>query len=215
LPDTIPASGTLSDNQAQGPESVLGFWFGDGLQLGWPSDNRGKLWWGGGAELDENVRARFGESVHLALAEKLQSWANEPLSRLALVILLDQFTRNVFRGQARAFSGDALAQALVMQALDLGMDRRLTWCGRLFLYMPLMHAEDLALQDECVKRFIALHAEVPAELKQTLDSNLKFAVEHRDIIAQFGRFPYRNKALGRVDSPAEARFIQNGPRFGQ
>lgn len=215
MPDITPASGSLSNHQVQGPESVLDFWFGDGLRLGWPSDNRGKLWWGGGAELDETVNARFGEWVHKALAEGLQSWANEPRSRLALVILLDQFTRNVFRGQARAFSGDVLAQALVMQALDVGMDRRLPWVGRLFLYMPLMHSENLALQDECVKRFTALQADVPGELKQTLDGNLKFAAEHRDIIAEFGRFPYRNNALGRLNSPAEDEFIKNGPRFGQ
>ncbi len=185
------------------------------MRLGWPSDNRGKLWWGGGPELDLTVNTRFGERVREALAGELQSWANEPLSRLSLVILLDQFTRNVFRGQAHAFSGDALAQALVMQALDLGMDQRLPWVGRMFLYMPLMHAENLVLQDECVKRFRALQSEAPQALKQTLDGNLKFAVEHRDIIAEFGRFPYRNKALGRLNSPAEDGFLKHGPRFGQ
>jgi uncharacterized protein (DUF924 family) len=201
--------------QPEGPESVLEFWFGDGLRLGWPSDNRSKLWWGGGPELDETVNTRFGGRVHEALAEALQCWANEPLSRLALVILLDQFTRNVFRGKARAFSGDAMAQSLVMQALDMTMDQRLPWVGRMFLYMPLMHAENLTLQDECVKRFTALQAEVPQALKQTLDGNLKFALEHRDIIAEFGRFPYRNQALGRLNSPEEDGFLKHGPRFGQ
>lgn len=213
--EDLNGSGNLGKNPTEGPEAVLEFWLGDGVSLGWPSDDRSKLWWGGGAALDEAVSTRFGERVREALAEELRSWANEPLSRLALVILLDQFTRNVFRGQARAFSGDALAQALVMQALDVGMDRRLPWAGRLFLYMPLMHSESLALQDECVKRFTALQADVPRALKQTLDGNLKFAVEHRNIIAEFGRFPYRNQALGRLNSPAEGEFIKNGPRFGQ
>ena len=215
MPASVHGSSHPGHHQPEGPDAVLEFWFGDGLRLGWPSDDRGKLWWGGGAELDEKVNAQFGERVGEALAEGLQHWANEPSSRLALVILLDQFTRNVFRGQARAFSGDAMAQSLVMQALDVGMDHRLPWVGRLFFYMPLMHSENLARQEECVKRFTALQAEVPQALKQTLDGNLKFAVEHRDIIAKYGRFPYRNKVLGRLNSPEEDEFIKHGPRFGQ
>ncbi len=195
--------------------AVLDFWFGDGIELGWPSSPRDKLWWGGDAELDQRINTQFGECVKLALSGGLQSWAHEPASRLALVILLDQFTRNVFRGKAEAFSGDVMAQTLVMQALDVTMDQRLPWVGRLFLYMPLMHAENLARQDECVKRFEQLHADAPEDLKPHLIGNVKFAVQHRDIIAEFGRFPYRNKVLGRVNSPAEDEFILHGPRFGQ
>lgn len=196
-------------------QTVLDFWFGDGLELGWPSSPRDKLWWGGDAELDARINSQFGDAVKQALSGGLQSWAHEPASRLALVILLDQFTRNVFRGQAQAFSGDAMAQMLVLQALDVTMDQRLPWVGRLFLYMPLMHAENLTRQNECVKRFEQLHADAPADIKPRLEGNVKFAIQHRDIIAEFGRFPYRNKVLGRVNSPAEDEFILHGPRFGQ
>ncbi len=195
--------------------AVLDFWFGDGLELGWPSSPRDKLWWGGDAELDQRINTQFGESVKLALSGGLKSWAHEPASRLALVILLDQFTRNVFRGKADAFSGDILAQMLVMQALDLALDQRLPWVGRVFFYMPLMHSEDLARQNECVNRFSQLHANAPDDVKPKVEGNLKFAIEHRDIIAKFGRFPYRNRVLGRLDSPEEEGFLKNGPRFGQ
>ncbi len=196
-------------------QTVLDFWFGDGLELGWPSSPRDKLWWGGDAELDQRINTQFGDWVKQALAGGLQSWTHEPASRLAMVILLDQFTRNVFRGKAEAFSGDALAQTLVLQALDVTMDQRLPWVGRLFLYMPLMHAENLSHQNECVRRFQQLQADAPADIKPRLDGNVKFALQHRDIIAEFGRFPYRNGVLGRINSPEEDEFVKNGPRFGQ
>ena len=197
------------------PQSVLEFWLGDGLELGWPSGDRGKLWWGGGKDLDEQISAQFGPQVRLALAGELQSWQSAPLSSLALVILLDQFTRNVFRGQAKAFSGDALAQSVVLKALEKGDDQLLPWVGRVFFYMPLMHAENLARQEECVKRFSQLLADAPPTLKPKIEGNAKFAVDHRDIIAKFGRFPHRNKAMGRLSSPAEDEFLKTGPRFGQ
>jgi uncharacterized protein (DUF924 family) len=197
------------------PHTVLDFWLGDGLALGWPSDKRSKLWFGGGPELDGQITHLFGGAVRQALAGELLAWAHEPLGRLALVILLDQFTRNVFRGQALAFSGDCQAQNLVKQALDVTIDHHLPWVGRSFLYMPLMHAENLALQEEAVRRFGLMQAEAPPEIRNSIEAQLKSALEHRDIIAQFGRFPYRNKVLGRPNSPAEDEFLRSGPRFGQ
>ncbi|MDW5443371.1 DUF924 family protein [Polaromonas sp. SM01] len=197
------------------PESVLDFWLGDGLALGWPSRDMGKYWFTGGPELDEQIRQLFGTQVALALDGGLVDWEAAPLHRLALVILLDQFPRNIFRGQAKAFAGDTRAQQLVNEALAQGLDEHLPWVGRMFLYMPLMHAEDLALQEECVRRFARLAAAVPAELRATITSSLRFAEQHRDIIARLGRFPYRNTALGRSSTAQEIEFLQNGPRFGQ
>lgn len=194
---------------------VLDFWFGDGLRQDWPSTERKDLWFGGGAEQDQTIRDRFGARVDAALAGELASWENRLPDRLALVILLDQFTRNVHRGQARAFAGDARAQQLVLRTLEAGEDSALARVGRVFLYMPLMHAEDLALQARCVERFTALHASSPPELRDKLASNLRFAEQHRDIVKRFGRFPYRNAALGRKTTAEEAEFLKNGPRFGQ
>lgn len=194
---------------------VLTFWLEDGLQRGWPSRNLGDKWFGGGAALDQAIAHDFGDNVRSALAGDLTSWEERPLERLALVILLDQFTRNVFRSQAQAFAGDARAQALVQDGITRGWDRQLPLAGTVFFYMPLMHAEDLALQDTCVACFKALAADAPAERRQGLLGNVKFAEQHREIIARFGRFPYRNNAMGRSSSAEELAFLRDGPRFGQ
>lgn len=174
-----------------------------------------KRWFTGGKDLDEEIRSKFGAQVALAQSGGLAEWEAEPQSRLALVILLDQFSRNIFRGKARAFAGDARAQKLVTDALARGLDAELPWMGRVFLYMPLMHAESLPLQQESVKRFTALVATAPENLRAGMQSSLDYAIEHRDIIARLGRFPYRNAALGRTNTSLEFDFLKIGPRFGQ
>ena len=206
--------------------AVLDFWFADGLALGWPSRDMSAQWFGANAALDRQIDQQFGPWVRRALAGGLPSWERDAAAgatpggitggaRLALVILLDQFSRNMFRGTAQAFAGDARAQLLVSNALAQGLDAHLPWVARVFLYMPLMHAEHLALQDECVRRFSALAAQVPATLQARIASHLDFARQHRDIIIRFGRFPYRNAALGRANTAQEQKFLKKGPRFGQ
>ncbi len=197
------------------PASVLDFWLGDDFASGWPSRDMGKQWFGGSVELDQQIAQRFGAAVTQALGGGLSDWEDQPLSRLALVILLDQFPRNMYRGKAQAFAGDERAQALVTDALAQGLHTQLPWVGRMFLYMPLMHAEDLVLQEEGVRRFRELAGEVPEDLRVTLTSSLRFAEQHRDIIARLGRFPYRNNALGRTNTALEFEFLKDGPRFGQ
>jgi uncharacterized protein (DUF924 family) len=210
----------MSNNTPQSPtnptaQDVLSFWLGDGLLYDWPSTDHNTQWFGGGSTQDEQIRHRFGALVEQALNGGLTDWEANINTRLALIIVLDQFTRNVYRGQARAFAGDPRAQQLVLQTLTLGQNTLLPRVGRVFLYMPLMHAEDLALQDECVARFTHLLATATPERREALASNLRFAQQHRDIVAQYGRFPYRNAALGRHSTPAETEFLKNGPRFGQ
>ena len=203
--------------KAQLPQArvVLEFWLRDALELGWPSQSLSALWWGGGAELDRDIEGRFGHLVHEAVAGGLTDWEATPLDRLALVVLLDQFTRNVFRGRHQAFAGDGRAQALATDALALAWDEKLPLAGRVFLVTPLEHAESLALQEECVRRFKSLLEGAAAERAQDIQEFLKSAQQHRDIIATFGRFPHRNQALGRASSAAEQEFLQHGPRFGQ
>ena len=188
------------------PTSVLDFWFDPGMR---------KQWFSGGAELDGNIRQRFGPAVALAQTGQLIEWESDPQSRLALVILLDQFPRNIFRGKPRAFAGDERAQRLVSEALTRGTDLSLSWLGRMVFYMPLMHAEDLQLQEEGVRRFRSLAAEAPQDLHADMSSSLRFAEQHRDIIARLGRFPHRNSALGRTNTALEFDFLKTGPRFGQ
>lgn len=194
---------------------ILRFWFADGLEAGWPTEDLNDRWFGGGAEVDADITRRFGDRVAAALDGGLADWEAEPLPRLALILLLDQFTRNVFRRQARAFAGDARAQGLVRRTLDAGEDAALPWVGRVFLLMPLTHAENLAAQDTCVAQFERLRAAAPEALHATLDHNLRYAQLHRDIVARFGRFPHRNAVLGRTSTPEETVFLIDGPRFGQ
>ena len=209
--NALPPSAPL----APSPQAILDFWFADGLQTGWPTQEMKAVWFGGGPALDARITAAFGAQVLQAVEGGLAAWEDQPLSRLALVVLLDQFTRNVFRGLPRAFEGDTRAQGLVMDALANTWDQQLPVVCRVFLYMPLMHAENLTLQNECVSRFARLVADAPDALKAQLQGNLDFARQHQDIIARFGRFPHRNGALARISTADEDTFLVKGPRFGQ
>ena len=209
---------TLPENHSpslKDADAILDFWLADGLRTGWPAQDMNPVWFGGGLALDQEITARFGADVMLAVKGGLQDWEPQTHSRLALVILLDQFSRNVFRATAQAFAGDARARQLTLQTLAAHEDQQLPWVARVFLYMPLMHAEDAALQKESVARFSQLLAEAPEHLKPCIQGNLDFAREHQGIIARFGRFPYRNATLHRSSTPEEAEFLVKGPRYGQ
>ena len=209
----------MSHGNANEPQpkdrAILEFWFRDGLDSGWPSQNLDALWWGGGAELDREIDQRFGHLVREAVSGGLADWESAPLGRLALVLLLDQFTRNVFRGRPEAFNGDARAQALATDVSAPAWDEALPLAGRVFQNMPLTHAENLMLQEEGVRRCGLLLAAAPAGRKEDLEKFLKSAEQHRNIIAAYGRFPHRNAALGRENAASEQDFLRNGPRFGQ
>ena len=209
---TLPENTSASFINA---DAILNFWLSDGLRTGWPAQDMNPVWFGGGLALDQEIKARFGADVVLAVQGGLQDWELQLHSRLALVILLDQFFRHVFRGTGQAFDGDPQARRLVLQTLDSGEDQQLPWVGRVFLYMPLMHAEDAVLQAKCVACFSRLVDDAPAALKPRLQGNLDFARQHQDIITRFGRFPYRNKTLGRSSTPEEESFLVEGSRFGQ
>ncbi|WP_187968010.1 DUF924 family protein [Aquibium microcysteis] len=177
-------------------EAILAYWFGE---LG-PSD-----WFSGRPELDRQIADRFGAVCERALAARPEDFLTDPHRALAGIILLDQFPRQVFRGQPRAFSGDPAALLVTHGALRRGWDTALTADERQFLYMPLMHSEVVSDQELCVKLFRDLGNE----------EALKFAIEHRDIVARFGRFPHRNAALGRESTPEEREFLGTHGGYGQ
>lgn len=174
---------------ADGTHAILHYWFGEIGPKGW--------WAGRSKAVDDTIRARF-----LYLWEE---WRGRPADQflgtaekaLAAIVLFDQYSRNMFRGEARAFATDALALEIAIGAIDKGYEARLTPEERSFLYMPFQHAEDLAMQDRAVALFTALG----------LGDSAEFAKKHREIIARFGRFPARNAALGRTDRPGEAEAI--------
>jgi uncharacterized protein (DUF924 family) len=187
------------------PQEVLDFWFAAPGSAEHGTARR--LWFTKSADTDALIRARFGATVDAALQAKLDHWREELRSTLALIVLLDQFTRNIFRDTARAFAGDAAAIALAERVVDAGLDRQLSLNERWFVYLPFEHAESLSLQERAVQLFKQLAAD-------GLTEPLAWAIKHRDVVARFGRFPHRNALLGRVSSPEEEAFLREpGSRF--
>jgi uncharacterized protein (DUF924 family) len=198
---------------------VRRFWFGrlplkpEGMQA------RLALWFGTGAEeqrADELVRSGFSTLVERAAAGELSAWADSPRRRLSLILLLDQFPRHIYRGTERAFATDREALALTLSGMQSAADAALTPVERIFFYMPLQHAELRDAQEESVAAYRRLLNEAPQELKEMFASSLESAEQHRSIVARFGRFPHRNRVLGRPDTAEEEAYLgQGGQNFGQ
>jgi uncharacterized protein (DUF924 family) len=189
-------------------DAILDFWFGSLDQDGCADSEHSARWWKKDAAFDEEIGRRFGEVYRSIRAGELDDWLKDPRGRLAQVIALDQFSRNTFRGTPEAFAGDARAREIAVDALDRGDDRALPRDQRFFLYMPLMHSEDLALQDRTIALFTALRDSAPPALREKSAGYLKYAEMHRDIVRRFGRFPHRNAILGRPSSPEELAFLE-------
>lgn len=194
--------------------AVLDFWFGSLDEQGMPSAGHMRRWFEADETLDEEIRARF--TADLERARHLHAWRATARGTLALVILVDQFSRNIHRGSADAFARDDLALELTAAAIDAGFDRELRPIERLFLYMPLEHAENRDMQARSVACFHALTEEVPAPLQERFRYFASFADNHRDVIERFGRFPHRNALLGRTSTAAEIEYLEQGaPSWGQ
>lgn len=191
-------------------DDVLHFWFGDHRDDLDVIAHQGKTWFAGGPALDARIKEQFGDLVEEAIAGGLGAWSETPRGNLARVILLDQFTRNVHRGSPRAFAGDATARAIVLHALDRGDEAELRPIERVFLYMPLEHAEDPEMQALCLARFEALADEAPPELTDKMRGYVSYAERHKAIIDRFGRFPHRNVVLDRPSTPEERAYLDGG-----
>lgn len=184
---------------------VLQFWFGDGP----PYADRPE-WFRKSDAFDREIERRFAPLIETALKDGLQAWAGEAHTALARVLVLDQFTRNVYRNTPRAFAGDPLALAAAQAMVSGGQDRSLAPVQRVFVYLPFEHAEDPAAQDTSVQLFGALAREAPEAGSGWLD----YAHRHQEIVARFGRFPHRNTILGRPSTPEEIDFLrQPGSSF--
>lgn len=196
-------------------DRLLQFWLGELDAYGYASDAQRKRWFNSNDETDAAIRQQFGELIAQALRGELAHWADTARGRLALIILLDQFTRNVHRGSAAAFAGDDNALQLCKQGLELGHDTTLQPAEKTFFYMPLEHSEVLADQILCEQLFLAMSANAPADYQAYAQNNVDFVRQHKHIIEQFGRFPHRNAALGRDSSAAELAYLKNANTFGQ
>jgi uncharacterized protein (DUF924 family) len=179
------------------PREILQFWF---------SERARPLWFERDSLFDDDIRARFAPLVHQAQLGGFEDWRSSPDGAMALLLLIDQFARNVYRGQAKAYLGDARARDLAAEAIARGFDQRYPFPDRVFFYLPFEHCETLANQD----RYLMLMEGCVREFGEEAAIFLEYAHRHRDIIKRFGRFPHRNAALGRDTTEEEAEFLK-GP----
>ncbi|GIK35842.1 MAG: hypothetical protein AMXMBFR45_01360 [Gammaproteobacteria bacterium] len=195
---------------------ILDFWF-SAAELDAPQiDSRMERWFGSDPALDQQIRTEFGPLVERALAGELDGWATSAEGRLALILLLDQFCRNIHRGSAMAFAGDRRALKLCIEGSMGNEYRTLSPVQRVFFFMPLQHAESAGVQDKSVRIYNALAEGVSDTLRETFLTFAQFAELHRDIVARFGRFPHRNRVLGRSNTPEEDSYLAaDAPSFGQ
>jgi uncharacterized protein (DUF924 family) len=189
---------------AAAPE-VLDFWFAPAHVA---------HWFAADAAFDGQIRERFSATAQAAADGTLDGWTATPSSWLALLIVLDQFPRNLHRGDPQAWAQDVKAQRVALSGIARGDDRPLPALQRVFAYLPLEHAEDSALQQRSVELFETLYAQAPPKQHEQFVGFLDYARRHRDVIARFGRFPHRNAALGRTNTTQETLYLaQPGAGF--
>ena len=187
-------------------EEVLRFWFGE--PGGEPPS---EMWFTRSEETDREIRERFGELLERARRGELDDWAETPRGALALVILLDQMSRNVHRDSPEAFAADDRAQRVTLEAVSRGFDRELGIQERAFLYMPMMHSEDPAHHERSIDLFTQLVEDAPDDMKERCRTFLKYAHAHKDVVDRFGRYPHRNRVLGRESTPEEIEHLRDNP----
>jgi len=189
-------------------QSVLDFWFGK------KTDNQGiikekaQLWWAKDAAFDAQIKKQFEPVLDDLIEGKLENWKAQPQGHLALIILADQFSRNMYRDDARGFSQDNIALALAIEGLKQGADKQLSLIERSFFYLPFEHAESLERQQQSVALYRALLAEADTEVQEYFQGNLDYAIRHQVIIERFGRYPHRNAILRRASTVEEIAFLQ-------
>ncbi|MEK8033529.1 DUF924 family protein [Ideonella sp. DXS29W] len=193
---------------AESPASVLAFWFGDAPERAATDPTRAKLWWSKQPAVDAQMRERFAGLVDDVGAGLLDGWAHTDLGRLALILVADQFSRNIHRGTPRSFGLDPLARQWTLHGLESGAFEALLPIQRLFAYMPLEHSESLEHQDRCVALMQGLRDRATPEEAATFASYADYAEKHRAVIQRFGRFPHRNAILGRDSTAEELAFLQ-------
>lgn len=195
-------------------QGVLDYWFGTEADDVVGVQQRASLWWGKSPQVDADIRQRFETLLQVLVNGGNRYWLQFPESRLAAIIVLDQFSRNIYRDTGTAFASDRLALNWSLSGIASGLDLQLRPLQRVFFYLPLEHAEDRAVQLRSVSLFRQLLVQVPQSQRQLFAGFLDYAERHAAVIEQFGRFPHRNKILGRKSSAAELDYLaQPGSGF--
>lgn len=202
-------------NDSDEQDRILKFWLGDDQDNPDLVKGKQKIWYTGGETIDKEIRENFGEIYEHAANETLLHWAETAQGALALVILLDQFSRNLYRGTARAFAQDPMARAVAKRAFNHGLDGEMSVPGRIFLMHPFHHSEELVDQLFGCDRLRDLVDEGHDEWREMLDTSVEWFNGHHDIVRQFSRFPHRNKLLGRKSTKAEETYLADAGDFGQ
>ncbi|MGB7476180.1 MAG: DUF924 family protein [Polyangiales bacterium] len=189
-------------------EDILDFWFGELNEHGCSSPEHRKRWWTKSDAFDESIQHYFLDDYEAIVAGEREAWRSTARGALAYIIVLDQFSRNTFRGTAKMFAADELAREVCREGLDAGFDAELSFDERVFFYLPLEHSESMDDHELCLELFESLLDSAPELLQADAQYYLDFALQHKAIIERFGRYPHRNKILGRASSDEEARFLQ-------
>jgi uncharacterized protein (DUF924 family) len=207
---------TITDDDQIRIDRILAFWF-KAHELSAPQiDGRMDIWFGEDPVFDHEIAKEFADEVEAASSGKLDHWAHKPHGRLALILLLDQFRRNIHRNSAEAFARDKAALKLCVEGAMEKKDAGLTPIQRVFFYMPLQHAESRKVQAKSVQIYRRLAEAVSPTYRETFETIAQFAELHRDIVERYGRFPHRNRLLNRKNTDDEDEFLANdAPTFGQ
>lgn len=193
---------------------LLEFWFGPGADDAITARRQAELWWRKNPAVDRQIRTRFEALLRSAADRELHAWSTTPRGRLALILLTDQFPRNMYRDTPGMYAHDEQARALCIEGLETGVDQELRLIERVFFYLPLEHSENLDHQGWCVDLMRGLAREAPGDWRPIFEEFVEYAEAHRRIIDRFGRFPHRNEILGRISSPEEVEFLkQPGSSF--
>jgi uncharacterized protein (DUF924 family) len=197
-----------------GIDDILDFWFGPLDEHGSADSEHMARWWKKDPAFDDEIRRRFGDLSRAIDSRRLDSWLDDPRGRLAQIVVLDQFSRNMHRDTPAMFAGDPRALELALEGIARGHDRELSLDQRIFMYTPLVHSEELAHQERAVVLLAALRDSAPPSARERVAEVARYAEMHRDIVRRFGRFPHRNAILGRESSAEEIAFLQEpGSRF--
>lgn len=199
------------------PQGIFDYCFGEALDNPVSTDRLLDRWFNPehDPDFDDELRKRFENAVTAARSGVMDSWSETARGSLALVMLFDQLPRNIYRGTKGAFASDHLALETTMEGIKRGFDQELNLVERIFFYIPLEHAENLHVQDECVKQFKALDKIAPPEMKSMTQACMQENAAHREVIRRFGRFPQRNAALGRTSTQEELEWLAQHHGWGQ
>lgn len=197
------------------PNQVLDYWFAGSEHDIKQLLKRKKIWYSVSLDRDEEIKRKFSTLLQEVEKGRLQKWSETSSGVLALVLVLDQFTRQIYRKTARAFTNDAYAIEVTYTAIECGLDREMSVPGRLFFYHPFQHSERLNDQEFGVQLVRRLRSQCSQEWQEYVSESLRFFEEHCEIIRRFGRFPHRNEVLARRSTPDEIKFLQTASSYGQ